>query len=72
MFCIAKNGTEKAKQEAALIESEKLYKNLFENSPAPMLIFDFETLHIIDCNEETLLKYGYTANSSYIDHPIPI
>ena len=62
MFCIAKDGTEKAKQEAALIESEKLYKNLFENSPAPMLIFDFETLHIIDCNEETLLKYGYTKD----------
>ncbi len=60
MFCIAKDATEKEKQEAALIESEKLYKNLFENSPVPMLIFDFETLQIIDCNEETLLKYEYT------------
>lgn len=60
MYCIAKDGTEKVKQEAALIESEKLYKNLFENSPAPMFIFDFKTLQIIDCNEEMVLKYGYT------------
>ena len=59
-FCIAKDGTEKVKKEEALVESEKLYKNLFENSPAPMFIFDFKTLQIIDCNEETLLKYGYT------------
>ncbi|RKS03156.1 PAS domain S-box protein [Flavobacterium sp. 102] len=60
MFCIAKDATEKVKQEAALIASEKLYKNLFDNSPAPMFIFDFETLQIVDCNEETLLKYGYS------------
>lgn len=60
MFCIAKDGTEKVKQETTLIESEKLYKNLFANSPAPMFIFDFVTLQIIDCNEETLIKYGYT------------
>ena len=60
MFCIAKDCTEKFAQETALIESEKLYKNLFENSPAPMFIFDFETLQIIDCNDETLLKYGYS------------
>jgi PAS domain S-box-containing protein len=60
MYCIAKDGTEKVKQEAAIIESGKLYKNLFESSPVPMFIFDFETLQIIDCNEETVLKYGYT------------
>lgn len=59
MYCIAKDGTEKAKQEDAVIESSKLYKTLFESSPAPMLIFDFETLQIIDCNEETVRKYGY-------------
>lgn len=60
IYCIVKDATEKVKQEAAIIESGKLYKNLFESSPAPMFIFDFETLQIIDCNEETVLKYGYT------------
>jgi len=25
-----------------------------------MLIWDFETRNIIDCNEEAILKYGYT------------
>ena len=52
--------TERKNIEKALMDTKENYKNLFENSPAPMFIFDFETLQIIDCNEETLLKYGYT------------
>jgi PAS domain S-box-containing protein len=40
--------------------SEKKYKTLFEDNPLPMLIWDFETRNIIDCNEEAILKYGYT------------
>jgi len=52
--------TERKNIEKALLSTKENYKNLFENSPAPMYIFDFETLQIIDCNEEALLKYGYT------------
>ena len=52
--------TERKNIEEALLTTKENYKNLFENSPAPMFIFDFETLQIIDCNEETLIKYGYT------------
>jgi PAS domain S-box-containing protein len=40
-------------------ELEKKYNYLFENNPSPMFIWDFETLQIIDCNEEALMKYGY-------------
>lgn len=47
-------------KEAALIESEKKYKLLFDNNPSPMFIWDFETLQIVDCNEEALIKYGYS------------
>ena len=54
--------TERKNIEEALIVTKENYKNLFENSPAPMYIFDFNTLQIIDCNEEALLKYGYTKD----------
>lgn len=30
--------------------SEQKYKQLFENNPSPMFIWDFKTLQIIDCN----------------------
>lgn len=45
--------------QEALHVSEKQYKYLFENNPAPMFIWDFETRKIVDCNEECLLLYGY-------------
>jgi PAS domain S-box-containing protein len=41
-------------------ESEKKYKYIFENNPSPMFIWDFETLRIVDCNIEALMKYGYS------------
>ncbi|SEO21711.1 PAS domain S-box protein [Mucilaginibacter sp. OK283] len=47
-------------KEAALTESEQKYKLLFDNNPSPMFIWDFETLQIVDCNEEALIKYGYS------------
>ena len=52
--------TERKHVEQELILSEKKYKTFFEDNPLPMFIWDFETLNIIDCNEEALLKYGYT------------
>nr|WP_294897629.1 PAS domain S-box protein [uncultured Pedobacter sp.] len=61
-YSIARDATETIKSELALSESEKKYRFLFENNPSPMLIWDFETLEIIDCNEEACLKYGYTKD----------
>lgn len=52
--------TEQKKREAAIIESEKKYKYIFENNPSPMFIWDFESLKIVDCNMEATLKYGYS------------
>ncbi|MDB5016711.1 MAG: cph1 4 [Mucilaginibacter sp.] len=59
-YGVARDATERKKNENALIESESKYKYLFENSPLPIWVWDFETLQIIDCNEEALVKYGYT------------
>ena len=52
--------TERIHTQTALKSSEEKYRELFENNPAPMYIWDFETLQIIDCNVEALIKYGYT------------
>ncbi|MES2778531.1 MAG: PAS domain S-box protein, partial [Bacteroidota bacterium] len=60
IFCIAKDGTEKNIAELAIIESEKKYKNLFENNPSPMFVWEFATKQIIDCNIEALMQYGYS------------
>jgi PAS domain S-box-containing protein len=36
------------------------YQDLFEKSPAPMFVWDFETKQILDCNLAALQLYGYT------------
>lgn len=59
-YGIARDATEIKKSRAALVESEKLYHHLFDNNPAPIIIWDFETLQFIDCNDEAIRKYGYT------------
>jgi len=41
-------------------DAETRYKYLFENNPNAMYIWDIANFCIVDCNEEALLKYGYT------------
>ncbi len=60
MYCVARDATEKLQSEATLIASEKKYMALFELNPLPSFMWDAETLKIIDCNEEAVVKYGYT------------
>ena len=60
LFGTAQDITERKKNELLLQESNKKYKYLFDNSPIPLFIWDFETLEIIDCNIESLMLYGYT------------
>uniref|UniRef100_UPI0030ED253F PAS domain S-box protein n=1 Tax=Emticicia oligotrophica TaxID=312279 RepID=UPI0030ED253F len=59
LYCTAKDITEKKANETRLNDSLNRYKYLFENNPAPMFIFDFKTLQLIDCNIEALYLYGY-------------
>ena len=60
LFGTAQDVTERKKNELLLEDSNKKYKYLFDNSPTPLFIWDFETLEIIDCNIESLMLYGYT------------
>jgi PAS domain S-box-containing protein len=61
-YGIARDATEQKKSEALLSESEKKYKYLCENNPMPIIVWDFETLQIIDVNTEAEMLYGYSKN----------
>lgn len=59
MYCIAKDGSEKKEQQQALVLSERRYRDLFDNNPLPLYIFDFFTHYILEANKAALVKYGY-------------
>jgi len=45
---------------AAILESEKKYRYLFENNPLPMWIIDRENFRFLDVNETAIEHYGYS------------
>lgn len=50
---------EKKTFELKLEETLKMYSDLFNNNPAPMFVFDIDTLKILEVNESAIFKYGY-------------
>lgn len=44
----------------AIKKSEIQYRNLFENNPLPMWIYDPQTLRFLAVNRQAILKYGYS------------
>jgi len=40
--------------------TEDHYKLFFEFNPMPIFIWEYDTLKMVDCNNQALLKYGYT------------
>ena len=57
-----------------LVDSEQKYRILFSGNPQPMLVYDLETLKIMEVNHTAELFYGYNREellSMYIDqlHP---
>jgi PAS domain S-box-containing protein len=46
--------------EAATIESEQRYRELFLNNPVPTYIFDTESLGFVEVNDATVQRYGYS------------
>ena len=52
--------TEIKKTEKRLMESEKRYRVLFENSPAVMLVIDPELAEVVGANEAAFSYYGYS------------
>jgi PAS domain S-box-containing protein len=48
------------KTQAALKESEDLYRSLFENSPLPKLVAKKSNLHLVKVNRRAIQHYGYS------------
>lgn len=46
--------------EKRVLETKENYKNIFENNPLPMWVYDLETLSFMAINDAALVKYGYT------------
>lgn len=57
---ILRDITERKKVEEQLKISHESYKTIFYNSPIPYIIYDQETLEIIDVNQVAIDNYGYT------------
>jgi PAS domain S-box-containing protein len=57
---IGEDITPQKKAENKLIESEEKYRILFERSPLPKLIFEKETLRILEVNLAAINLYGYS------------
>ena len=45
-----------------LLNEQDIFQYLFMESPMPLVIWDFNTLKIIECNPQALKKYGYTRD----------
>lgn len=63
MYATARDASEKEKAEHALKLSEERYRELFENNPVPMFMFDVETLQFVMVNEAALKLYGYSKEA---------
>ncbi|MBI4789695.1 MAG: GAF domain-containing protein [Chloroflexi bacterium] len=48
------------REEQTQSESENRYRYLFENNPQPMLLYDLDTLAIMEVNEALVQSYGYS------------
>ena len=52
--------SKRKQMEIELRENEEKYRILFSNNPQPMLIFDMQTLRILEVNEALIEHYGYS------------
>jgi two-component system, cell cycle sensor histidine kinase and response regulator CckA len=57
---IVQEVTEQRRAQAALQESERGYRLLFENNPHPMWVYDLDTLRFLAVNETATERYGYS------------
>lgn len=60
LFGIQRDITANKKMTEILQESESKYRYLFENNPAPMWVYDLETLRFMAVNDTAIIQYGYS------------
>ena len=47
---------------AVVEQSEARYRLLFEDNPCPMWVYDYDTLAIVEANENAAAQYGYSRD----------
>ncbi|HEY0067713.1 MAG TPA: PAS domain S-box protein, partial [Flavisolibacter sp.] len=52
--------TEQKRAERAIMDSEMLYRSLFNNSPLPKWVCDKKTLRFLEVNDTAIHQYGYS------------
>lgn len=52
--------TEQKRAERAIMDSEMLYRSLFNNSPLPKWVCDKKTLRFLEVNDTAINHYGYS------------
>ncbi len=57
---VSRNILERICAQKELMQSEERYRNLFDNSPLPMWIYDPDTLKILSVNQASINSYGYS------------
>lgn len=62
---IFRDVTEQLQSEIQLKNREESFRNLFENNPLPMWLYNFNTKHFIDVNESAIQHYGYSKEEFF-------
>ncbi|MCW3127598.1 MAG: sensory box histidine kinase [Bacteroidetes bacterium] len=57
---VTRDITEKKITEQKIAQSEKQYRDLFENNPMPMWVLDIASFRFLDVNEAAIRDYGYS------------
>src|SRR4030095_5532027 len=50
------------KAERQLVESEQLYRFLFDNNPEPVWVYDLETLRFLAVNDSAVQTYRFSPD----------
>ncbi len=62
---VTRDITENKRTEALLKTTLERYRDLFNNNPSTIIIWDFDDLKIIEANETAIQLYGYTKEEMY-------
>jgi PAS domain S-box-containing protein len=67
-IAVQRDITERRKSEQALRSSEESYRNMFQNHPLPMWMYDVHSLGFLQVNQAAVQMYGYSREEFLAMH----